>query len=159
MDNFIVYLCKIGSRKINYVNILKRINDVMTNNTKHYDNFDYLITNKFKVTTWMFNNLKCSTINVYAIAIRHAIDSMNIEENKKKENICFYLKIASKCKIVSDFCKLTNVKKKKIIKTKETLNDLYAIIINNHSFVINFANINNFKKMKAIDEILSIFNS
>ena len=95
----------------------------------------------------------------YAIAIRYAIDSMNIEENKKKENICFYLKIASKYKIVSDFCKLTNVKKKKIIKTKETLNDLYAIIINNHSFVINFANINNFKKMKAIDEILSIFNS
>ena len=60
MDNFIVYLRKIGLRKINYVNILKRINDVMTNNTKHYDNFDYLITNKFKVTTWMFINLKCS---------------------------------------------------------------------------------------------------
>ena len=51
MDNFIVYLRKIGLRKIKYVNILKRINDVMTNNTKHYDNFDYLITNKFKVTT------------------------------------------------------------------------------------------------------------
>jgi hypothetical protein len=92
MDNFIVYLRKInqiGLRKIKYVNILKRINDVMTNNTKHYDNFDYLITNKFKVTTWLFNNLKSSTINVYAIAIRYAIDSMNIEENKKKENICF----------------------------------------------------------------------
>ena len=85
MDNFIVYLRKIGSRKIKYVNILKRINDVMTNNTKHYDNFDYLITNKFKVTTQMFNNLKCSTINVYAITIRYAIDSMNIEENKKKK--------------------------------------------------------------------------
>ena len=70
MDNFIVCLRKIGSRKIKYVNILKRINDVMTNNTKHYDNFDYLITDKFKVTTWMFNNLKCSTIDAYTIAIR-----------------------------------------------------------------------------------------
>ena len=37
----------------------------------------------------MFNNLKCSTINVYAITIRYSIDSINIEETKKKRKHLF----------------------------------------------------------------------
>ena len=42
------------------------------------------MTDKFKVTSWMMNNLKASTISVYSISLRHAVASTDIEENKKK---------------------------------------------------------------------------
>ena len=161
MNCFVCYLHRInkfGKSERQFVNIVKRMSDVITNYTRNYDNFDFFITDKFKVTTWMFNNLKASTISKYSIVIRHAIDSMNIDKNKKNENIRFYLTIATKCKLIYKFGKLQNIPKKKVIKAKKTLNDFYSIIQQNHSFVINFAN-HNCKKMKAIDDFLIIFNA
>ena len=161
MDAFIVYLHKINkseSRQIQIVNIFKRISNIITCNKRNYDDFSFLIRDKYKITSWMLNNLKASTVSVYSIAIRHAVASMNIEENKKNENICFYLKVASKCKTVYNFGKLKHVKKRKLNNTRKTLYDFHSIIDRNDNFIVNFAN-NNFKKMKAIDEFLCIFNS
>ena len=87
MDAFIVYLHKINkseSRQIQIVNIFKRISNIITCNKRNYDDFSFLIRDKYKITSWMLIHLKASTISVYSIAIRHAVASMNIEENKKK---------------------------------------------------------------------------
>ena len=156
MNGFICYLHginKFGRSERQFVNIFKRISDVITDYTRNYDNFDFLINDKFKVTTWMFNNLKPSSISKYSIVLRHAIDSMNIEKNQKKENIRFYLSIATKCKLIYKFSKLQNVPLRKVRKAKKTLNDFYTVLKKNHSFVINFAS-ENFKGMKAIDDFL-----
>ena len=88
MNYFILYLHtinKIRKQETQMVNILKRIHNVITNYTKEYDNIDFLITDKFKVTSWMMKNLKASTISVNSISLQHAVASMDIEENKKRK--------------------------------------------------------------------------
>ena len=154
MNGFICYLHlinKFGRSERQFVNIFKRISDVITDYTRNYDNFDFLITDRFKVSTWMFNNLKPSSISKYSIVLRHAIDSMDIEKNQKKENISFYLTIATKCKLIYRFSKLQNASRQRVRKAKKGLKNLYTIIKKNQSFVINFAN-DHCKKMPAIDD-------
>ena len=71
------------------------MNDLMTNDKKDYDDFNFLIKDKDNIWTWLLNNLATSSVVSYSIALRHAIQSMDIPEPKKEENIRFYLDIAA----------------------------------------------------------------
>ena len=98
MDRFIAYLRRINKfddDKKRIVNVFKRMNNVITDNKKDYDNFDFLIKNKDEIRTWLLNNLSTSSVSFYSIALRHAISSMNIPESKKAEMVRFYLDIAA----------------------------------------------------------------
>ena len=104
MNRFIAYLHKINKfddlKKI--VNVFKRMNNVMTDKKKDYDNFEFLIQDKEKIRTWLLNNLSTSTVGSYSIALRHAIQSMDITESKKPEMIRFYLDIAAESQCIQN---------------------------------------------------------
>ena len=94
MIRFTQYLHKINkyddsSKRI--INVFKRLNDLMTDNKKNYDDFNFLIKNKEKIRTWLLNNLAILSVVSYSIALRHAIQSMDISESDKEEMIRFYL--------------------------------------------------------------------
>ena len=87
MNRFTKYLHRLNkfdndSKRI--INVFKRMNDVMTDGKKDYDDFNFLIKGKYKVRTWLLNNLATSSVVSYSIALRHAIQSMDIPETKKK---------------------------------------------------------------------------
>ena len=84
------------------INLFKRMNDVMTNDKKDYDDFNFLIKDRDKIRTWLLNNLATSSVVSYSIALRHAIQSMDIPEPKKEENIRFYLDIAAEAQQVQN---------------------------------------------------------
>ena len=98
MQRFTKYLHRINKfddelKRI--INVFKRMNDVMTDNKKDYDDFNFLIKDKDKIRTWLLNNLATSSMVSYSIALQHAIKFMDISEAKKEEMICFYLDIAA----------------------------------------------------------------
>ena len=99
MNRFTNYLHKINkydddSKRI--INVFKRMNDLMTDDKKDYDDFNFLIKNKDKIRTWLLKNLATSSVVSYSIALRHAIQSMDISESKKEEMIRFYLDMQQK---------------------------------------------------------------
>ena len=105
MIRFTQYLHKINkyddaSKRI--INVFKRLNDLMTDNKKNYDDFNFLIKNKEKIRTWLLNNLATSSVVSYSIALRHAIQSMDISESEKEEMIRFYLDIAAEAQRVQN---------------------------------------------------------
>ena len=105
MIRFTRYLHKINkyddaSKRI--INVFKRLNDLMTDNKKNYDDFNFLIKNKEKIRTWLLNNLATSSVVSYSIALRHAIQSMDISESEKEEMIRFYLDIAAEAQRVQN---------------------------------------------------------
>ena len=105
MNKFISYLHKInkfGDNLKRIVNIFKRMNNVMTDKKKDYDDFEFLINDKTKIRSWLLNNLSTSSVANYSIALRHAISSMDIPQNKKEEMIRFYLDIASESQRVQN---------------------------------------------------------
>ena len=60
MIRFTQYLHKINkyddaSKRI--INVFKRLNDLMTDNKKNYDDFNFLMKDKEKIRTWLLNNL------------------------------------------------------------------------------------------------------
>ena len=96
--NCLNYLHKINnydddSKRI--INVFKRMNDLMTDDKKDYDDFNFLIKDKDKIRTWLLKNLATSSVVSYSIALRHAIQSMDLSERKKEEMIRFYLDIAA----------------------------------------------------------------
>ena len=78
------------------INVFKRISNVMTDQKKDYDDFEFLIKDKEKIRTWLLKNLSLSSVVSYAIGLRHAVESMDLPESKKEETVRFYLDIASK---------------------------------------------------------------
>ena len=51
----------------------------------------YLINDKEKIGKWLIESLSTSTSSNYALACRHAIESMDISEDVKAKAIRFYL--------------------------------------------------------------------
>ena len=78
------------------------MSNVITDNKKDYDNFDFLIKKKDEIRTWLVNNLSTSSVSFYSIALRHAISSMNIPESKKDKMVQFYLDIVAETQHVSN---------------------------------------------------------
>ena len=74
----------------------------MTNDKKNYNDFNFLIQDKEKIRTWLLNNLATSSVVSYSIALRHAIQSMDISESEKEEMIRFYLDIAAEAQQVQN---------------------------------------------------------
>ena len=76
--------------------------NAMTDKKKDNDIFEFLINDKMKIRSWLLNNLSTSSVANYSIALRHAISSMDIPQNKKEEMIRFYLDIASESQRVQN---------------------------------------------------------
>ena len=84
------------------IGVIKRLNNVFTDNSENYDNFKFLINDKEKIRKWLIENLSTSTSSNYALAVRHAIDSMDINDNIKDEAIRFYLDISAESQRVAN---------------------------------------------------------
>ena len=69
--------------------------NVMTDNKQDYEDFEFLIKDKEKIRTWLLKNLALSSVVSYSIALRHAVESINLSESTKVEMVQFYLDIAS----------------------------------------------------------------
>ena len=76
------------------INVIKRLNNVFTNKSENYDNFDFLINEKEGIRKWLIESLSTSTCSNYALAVCHAIESMDINTALKDETIRFYLDIS-----------------------------------------------------------------
>ena len=136
MDRFIAYLCRINKfddDKKRIVNVFKRMNNVITDNKKDYDNFDFLIKNKDEIRTWLLNNLSTSSVSFYSIALRHAISSMNIPESKKAEMVRFYLDIAAESQRVSNRIAGRVVRE---FEPKRAIQDFDEMIKNKPTFIV-----------------------
>ena len=84
------------------INVIKRLNNVFTNKSENYDNFDFLINEKEGIRKWLIENLSTSTCSNYALAVRHAIESMDINTALKDETIRFYLDISCEAQRVAN---------------------------------------------------------
>ena len=136
MDRFIAYLRKINKfddSKKKIINVFKRMNNVITDNKKDYDNFDFLIKNKDEIRTWLLNNLSTSSVSFYSIALRHAISSMNIPESKKAEMVRFYLDIAAESQRVSNRIAGRVVRE---FEPKRAIQDFDEMIKNKPTFIV-----------------------
>ena len=136
MDRFIAYLRRINKfddDKKRIVNVFKRMNNVITDNKKDYDNFDFLIKNKDEIRTWLLNNLSTSSVSFYSIALRHAISSMNIPESKKAEMVRFYLDIAAESQRVSNRIAGRVVRE---FEPKRAIQDFDEMIKNKPTFIV-----------------------
>ena len=69
------------------INVFKRVSNVMTDDKKEYDDFSFLIKDKAKIRTWLLKNLSLSSVVSYSISLRHAVESMDLPENKKEEMV------------------------------------------------------------------------
>ena len=72
MNRFTEYLYKINkfddnSKRI--INVFKRMNNLMTNDKKDYNDFNFSIQDKDKIRTWMLNNLSTSSVVSYSISL------------------------------------------------------------------------------------------
>ena len=70
MIRFTQYLHRIKKYDDAYkriINVFKRLNDLMTDNKKNYDDFNFLIKNKEKIRTWLLNNLATSSVVLIAL--------------------------------------------------------------------------------------------
>ena len=104
MNKFLRYLQNNGqsdAEQKKRSNVIKRLNNLFTENSKNYDNFEFLIKDKERIKTWMLENLSVSTCAYYSISVRKAIDSMSIAQKDKDAAACFYLNIASECQRAS----------------------------------------------------------
>ena len=73
MNKFILYLQNIrrsDAEQQKRTNVIKRLNNLFTDNSKDYDNFQFLITDKEQIKTWMLQNLAVSTCGFYSISVR-----------------------------------------------------------------------------------------
>ena len=98
MDRFTRYLHSIGKygddeRKI--VNIFKRVNDIITDHSENYNNFEILDTQRNKIKKWMLDNLTLGTVGNYASGLVRAVESMNVSQSEKDDIKRFYLDIAA----------------------------------------------------------------
>ena len=139
MQRFTKYLHSINkfddeSKRI--INVFKRMNDVMTDNKKDYDDFNFLIKDKDKIRTWLLNNLATSSVVSYSIALRHAIQSMDISEKKKEENIRFYLDIAAEAQRVQN--RVTG-RVSQEFKPKRAIQEINELMQNQPTFIIENA--------------------
>ena len=62
MYQFIKYLHSIGKYGDDERKIFKRVNDIITNHTETYDNFEILDTQRNKIKKWMLDNLSLGTV-------------------------------------------------------------------------------------------------
>ena len=53
------------------INVIKRLNNVFTNKSENYDDFNFLIDEKEGIRKWLIENLSTSTCSNYALAVRH----------------------------------------------------------------------------------------
>ena len=105
MNRFTDHLHKVSkdqkkSKRI--INVFKRISNVMTDDKKDHNDFEFLIKDKEKIRTWLLKNLSLSSVVSYAISLRHVVESMDIPESKKEEMVRFYLDIASETQRVTN---------------------------------------------------------
>ena len=75
--------------------VFKCVSNVMTDDKQEYDDFAFLIKLKETIRTWLLKNLSLSSFVSYSIALRHAVQSIDLPENKKEKIVRFYLDIAS----------------------------------------------------------------
>ena len=105
MDKFTLYLTNNGRSEAETkkrVNVIKRLNNIMNDNKKEYDDFEFLIQDKERIRKWMLENLATSSCSFYSISVRKAIDSMSIAQSKKDAAIRFYLDIAAESQRVTN---------------------------------------------------------
>ena len=67
------------------INVFKCVSNVMTDDKQEYDDFSFLIKDKEKIRTWSLKNLSLSSVVSYSISLHHAVESMDLPENKKEE--------------------------------------------------------------------------
>ena len=115
------------------INVFKRMNDVMTDDRKDYDDFDFLIKDRDKIRTWLLNNLATSSVVSYSIALRHAIQSMDLSEKKKEENIRYYLDIAAEAQRVQN--RVTG-RVAQEFKPKRAIQEINQLMQNQPTFII-----------------------
>ena len=152
MNRFIAYLHKKNKydddlKKI--VNVFKRMNNVITDKKKDYDNFEFLIQDKEKIRTWMLNNLSTSTVGSYSIALRHAIQSMDITDSKKQEMIRFYLDIAAESQRIQNRISGRVVRE---FEPKRAIEEINEIVKNRPTFIAENATPKIEKVVRAIPQ-------
>ena len=136
MNRFTNYLHKIqkyddDSKHI--INVFKRMNDLMTDDKKDYDDFNFLIKDKDKIRTWLLKNLATSSVVSYSIALRHAIQSMDISESKKEEMTRFYLDIAAEAQRVQNRVSGRVVRK---FAPKRAIQEINELMQNQPTFIV-----------------------
>ena len=75
---------------------------MFTNKSEDFDNFSFLINDKEKIGKWLIESLSTSTSSNYALACRHAIESMDISDDVKAKAIRFYLDVSSESQRVAN---------------------------------------------------------
>ena len=152
MNRFIAYLHKKNKydddlKKI--VNVFKRMNNIITDKKKDYDNFEFLIQDKEKIRTWLLNNLSTSTVGSYSIALRHAIQSMDITASKNQEMIRFYLDIAAESQRIQNRISGRVVRE---FEPKRAIEEINEIVKNRPTFIVENATPKIEKVVRAIPQ-------
>lgn len=98
MNRFTDHLSKISkdqNKSKRTLNVFKRISNIMNDDKKDYNDFEFLCRDRERIRSWLLNNLSLSSVVSYSIALRHAVESMDLPESEKQETVRFYLQIAS----------------------------------------------------------------
>ena len=132
------------------IGVIKRLNNVFTDNSENYDNFKFLINDKKKIRKWLIENLSASTSSNYALAVRHAIDSMDINDNIKDEAIRFYLDISAESQRVANRITGRVVRDFQPLRAIEAINSMFQ----HRPKVI--VNIESMPKVEKVDNAMPI---
>ena len=81
--------------RIKKVYIFRRVNEIITNHSEDYDNFEILDTQRNKIKKWMLDNLSLGTVENYALRLYRTVESMNVPQSEKDDLKQFYLDIAA----------------------------------------------------------------
>ena len=115
------------------INVLKRVSNVMTDDKHEYDDFSFLIKDREKIRTWLLKNLSLSSVVSYSISLRHAVESMDLPENKKEETVRFYLDIASETQRVINRISGRVVRQ---FEPKRAIEEINEIVKNRPTFIV-----------------------
>ena len=118
------------------INVFKRVSYVMTDDKHEYDDFSFWIKDKAKIRTWLLKNLSLSSVVSYSISLRHAVESMDIPENKKEETVRFYLDIASETQRVINRISGRVVRQ---FEPKRAIEEINEMVKNRPTFIVENA--------------------
>ena len=128
MNRFIIFMKNKGisdDAAKKKIRVIKRLNNVFTDNSENFDNFKFLITDKEKIGKWLIENLSTSTSSNYALACRHAIESMVISADVKAEAIRFDLDVSSESQRVANRISGCVVRDFQPLRAIEAINSMF----------------------------------
>ena len=115
------------------LNAFKRVSNVMTDDKQENEDFSLLIKDKEKIRMWLLKNLSLSSVVSYSIALCHAVESMDIPENKKEETVRFYLDIASETQRVINRISGRVVRQ---FEPKRAIEEINEMVKNRPTFIV-----------------------